>query len=117
MVPRRAPRGLLPFLFQLLGMHVFLGLRLHVWLDISFEDQHSTHWGFLVDASDKKPTYNAGDARDAGSIPGLERYPGEENGNPLQYSCLGNLMDRGIWWAKVYGVAKTQTGLSTKQQQ
>ena len=54
MVPRRAPRGLLPFLFQLLGMHVFLGLRLHVWLDISFEDQHSTPWGFPGDASGKK---------------------------------------------------------------
>ena len=115
MVPRRAPRGLLPFLFQLLGMHVFLGLRLHVWLDISFEDQHSTHWGFLVDASDKKPTYNAGDARDAGSIPGLERYLGEENGNPLQDSCLGNLTDKGTWWAAAPGVAKERR-LTTKQQ-
>ena len=44
-----------------------------------------------------------------GSIPGLERSPGEENGNPLQYSCLENPMDRGAWWATVHGVAKSQT--------
>ena len=44
--------------------------------------------------------------RDAGLIPGLGRSPGEENGNPLQYSCLGNPMNRGAWWATVYGVAK-----------
>ena len=52
---------------------------------------------------------NAGDARDAGSIPGLERSPGEVNGNPLQYSCLENPMDRGAWRATVSGVAKSQT--------
>ena len=45
-------------------------------------------------------------AGDAGSIPGLGRSPGERNGNPLQYSCLGNPMDRGAWWATVRGVAK-----------
>ena len=42
-------------------------------------------------------------------IPGLGRSPGEENGNPLQYPCLENLMDRGAWWATVHGVAKSQT--------
>ena len=47
-----------------------------------------------------------------GSIPGLGRSPGEEDGNPLQYSCLGNSMDRGAWWATVYGIAKSQTQLS-----
>ena len=52
---------------------------------------------------------NAGDARDPGSIPGLERSPGEVNGNPLQYSCLENPMDRGAWQATVSGVAKSQT--------
>ena len=41
-----------------------------------------------------------------GSIPGSGRSSGEGNGNPLQYSCLGNLMDRGAWWATVHGVAK-----------
>ena len=44
-----------------------------------------------------------------GSIPGLGRSPGEGNGYPLQYSCLENSMDRGAWWATVYGVAKSQT--------
>ena len=46
------------------------------------------------------------DAGDAGSIPGLGRSPGEGNGNLLQYSCLGNHMDRGAWMATVHGVAK-----------
>ena len=42
-----------------------------------------------------------------GSIPGLERSPGGGNGNPLQYSCLENPMNRGVWQAKVHGVAKS----------
>ena len=45
-------------------------------------------------------------AGDVGSIPGLGRSPGGGNGNPLQYSYLGNLMDRGAWWATVHGVSK-----------
>ena len=44
-----------------------------------------------------------------GSIPGLERSPEEGNGNPLQYSCLENSMDRGAWWATVHGITKSQT--------
>ena len=52
---------------------------------------------------------NARDARDAGSIPGLERSPGVGNSNPLQYSCLENPRDRGAWWAAAYGVAQSQT--------
>ena len=51
-------------------------------------------------------------AGDLGSIPGLERSPGEGNSNPLQYSCLENPMDRGAWWAPVHGVVKSQTRLS-----
>ena len=47
-----------------------------------------------------------------GQIPGSGRSPGEGNGNPLQYSCLGNPMDRGAWLATVHGVAKSQTRLS-----
>ena len=47
-----------------------------------------------------------------GSIPRLGRSPGEGNGNPLQYSCLGNPMDRGAWRATVHGVAKSPIGLS-----
>ena len=51
-------------------------------------------------------------AGDPGSIPGSGRSPGEGNGNPLQYSCLENPTDRGIWWATVHGVAKSRTQLS-----
>ena len=47
----------------------------------------------------KNPPTNAGDVREVGSIPGLGRSPGEGNGNPLQYSCLENPMERGVWWA------------------
>ena len=54
----------------------------------------------------KESTGNAGNL---GSIPGLKRSPGERNGNPLQYSCLENSMDRGAWWVTVHGVAKNQT--------
>ena len=52
---------------------------------------------------------NAGDARDVGSIPGSRRFPGEKNGNLLQYSCLENSMERGPWQAIVLKVAKTWT--------
>ena len=55
---------------------------------------------------------NAGDKRDVGLIPGLGRSPGGGNGNPLQYSHLENLMDRGAWQATVHGVTKSQTQLS-----
>ena len=55
---------------------------------------------------------NAGDPEITGLISGLGRSPGEGNGSPLQYSCLGNPMDRGAWWATVHGVAKSQTQLS-----
>ena len=60
--------------------------------------------------SDSKES--ASNAGDLGSIPGLGRSPGDGNGNPLQYSCLGNHLDRGAWWATVHGVAKSQTGES-----
>ena len=57
----------------------------------------------------KEPACNAGDL---GSIPESGRSPGEENGNPFQYSRLGNLMDRGAWRTRVHGVAKSRTRLS-----
>ena len=59
----------------------------------------------------KNPPANAGDARDVGSISGVERSPGEGNGNPLQYSFLENPMNRGAWQATVPGVTKSQTRL------
>ena len=54
---------------------------------------------------------SAGVIRDVGLIPGSGRYPGERNGNPLQYSWLENPMDRVAWWATVHRVAKSQIGL------
>ena len=63
--------------------------------------------GFMPGGSDgKESACNAGDL---GSIPGLGRFPGEGNGNPLQYSRLGNSMDRGTWWATVHGVTVSQS--------
>ena len=56
----------------------------------------------------KNPPANV---RDSSSIPGLGRSPEEGNDHPLQYSCLGNPMDRGVWWAKVHAVAKSRTRL------
>ena len=60
----------------------------------------------------KNSPASAGDVRDAGSVPGSGRSPGGQHGNPLQYSCLENSMDRGAWQATVHGVAKNRTGLS-----
>ena len=57
----------------------------------------------------KKLPAKAGDARDAGSVPGSGRFPAEGNGNPLQCSCLENSMDRGAWRDSVQGVAKSRT--------
>ena len=56
----------------------------------------------------KQSACNAGDT-DVGSIPGLGRFPGEENGNPFQYSCLGNPMDRRALWATDQRVAESDT--------
>ena len=57
----------------------------------------------------KNPPANAGNARDMGLIPGSGRFSGGGHGNPLQYSCLENSMDRGTWWATVHEVAKHST--------
>ena len=64
--------------------------------------------GFPGGSVVKNPPANA---EAAGSIPGSGRSPGEGNGNPLQYPCLGNAKDRGAWWATVYVVAKSWTRL------
>ena len=66
--------------------------------------------GFPGGSAVKNLPANAGDT---GSIPGLGRSSGEQNGNPLQYSCLGNPMDRGSWQATVHGVSKSRPRLST----
>ena len=57
----------------------------------------------------KNLSTNAGDTRDVGLIPGSRRSPGGGCGDPLQYSCLENLMDKGAWWATIHGVAKSRT--------
>ena len=59
----------------------------------------------------KNPPANAGDLRDAGSVPGSGIASGGEHGSPLQYSCLENPRDGGAWWAAVYGVTQSQTRL------
>ena len=65
--------------------------------------------GFPGDSMVKNPPTNAGDAA---SVPGLGKSPGEGSGNPLQYSCLGNSMDREAWRATVHEAAKNWTQLS-----
>ena len=75
--------------YILLGVHVVLGF------------QH----GPVV----RNSPANAGETGDMGLIPGSGRSPGVGNGNPLQCSCLEDLMDRGVWWAIVHGVAKSHT--------
>ena len=62
----------------------------------------------------KNPPANAGNARDAGLIPGSGRFPGVGNGNLFEYSYLVNPMDRGAWQATVHGVTKSQTGQSNR---
>ena len=59
----------------------------------------------------KDPSTSSGDV---GSVPGLGRSPGEGNGNPLQYYCLGNLMDRGAWWAIIHGIIRVGHNFVTK---
>ena len=61
--------------------------------------------------SGKESAWNAGAAGDAGLIPGPGRSPGGEHGNPLQYSCLENSMDRGAWWTTVNRVTNSWTRL------
>ena len=67
--------------------------------------------GFLGGSDGKQSTCNV---RDLGLIPGLGRSPGEGNGPPLQYSCLENPMDRGVWWAIIHRVARVGHVLATK---
>ena len=99
-----------------------LGSHLHVRCEQGLEDSLPTwrqvgtscwylasvplHVGFPGGASGEEPPASEGDVSDTGSIPGSERSPGGGQGNPLQYSCLENPMDRGAWWAAVHGVAK-----------
>ena len=65
--------------------------------------------GFLNGSVGKESSCNVGDIGDKGLIPGSGRSPGIGNGNPLQYSCLGNPMERGAWRTTIHGAAKSQT--------
>ena len=67
--------------------------------------------GFPHSSVSEESACNVGDP---GSIPGLGRFPGEGNSNPLQYSCLETSMDRGAWWATVHGVTRVGHNLLTK---
>ena len=71
--------------------------------------------GLLQWLSGNESTCNAGDTGDMGSIPWLGKSPGGGHGKPLQYSCQGNPMERGVWQATVHGVAKSQTTEVTGQ--
>ena len=83
----------------------------HVTGNISFFClQNLIQYGGPLVAQDRKES--ACNTGDPGVIPGSGRSPGEENGNPLQYSCWENLMDRGAWRATVHGVAKSRTQMS-----
>ena len=70
---------------------------------------YGLHWW----VSGKESVCNVGATGDTGTVPGLGRSPGGDHGNPLQYSCLENPIDRGAWWTTVHRVAKSQTQLST----
>ena len=67
----------------------------------------NVHWASKVALVVKNPLANAGDARDVGSVPKQGGFPGIENGNTFQYSCLENSVDRGAWQATVHGAAKS----------
>ena len=71
----------------------------------------SSNLGFPYSSVGKESACNAGDP---GLIPRLGRSPGEGNGNPLQYSCLENLTERGVWQATVHGVAEVRHDVATK---
>ena len=94
-----------------ISLQVMLGRQLFYFVALycRVELHRSIPLGFPGGSYGKESTCNAGDP---GLIPGLGRSPGEGNGNPLQYFCLENPMDRGAWWATVHGVTNGQTQLS-----
>ena len=79
---------------------------------ISITAHHCLSYLFNARPGGSEGKASACDAGDPGSIPGSGRSPGEGNGNPLQYSCLENPMDKGAWWATIHRVAKSRTLLS-----
>ena len=94
------------------GVLQSIGLQSRTWLSYWTELNWREFWGFPGGSVVKNSPANAGEARDAGSIPRSGRSPGGGNGNPLQYSCLENLMDGEVWQATVHWVTKSRTWLS-----
>ena len=89
------------FLNSIFSFHVsvsYLGILKIFQMVPLFCVRYGDLWGFPSGSVVKNAPVNAGDTGDMGSIPGLGRFPGEGNGNRLQYSCLRNPMDRGAWW-------------------
>ena len=81
-----------------------------IWLNLLIRSSQGTLcFLFPGSVSGKEFASNAGNVRDMNLIPGLGRFPGEGHGNPLQYSCLENPLDRGAWWATVHRIAKSWT--------
>ena len=74
-------------------------------------EEYNVRWAFQVALVVKSPPANVGDLTDTDWIPGLGRFPGGGHGNPLQYSCLENSMDRRAWQVTVPSNTKSQTGL------
>ena len=79
------------------------------WMGGEFEGERIHVWASQVVLVVKDPPTSAGDVRNVGSVPGLGRSPGGGHGNPLQYFCLENPMDRGAWRAAAHGIAKKTT--------
>ena len=97
----------LPFCLSLLrGLNLGILNCRHILYCLSLQGSHQT---FSGGAMVKNPTVNARNSGNKTLIPGLGRYSRERNDNPLQYSCLGNPMNSGTWWATVHGVTKSQT--------
>ena len=80
-------------------------------LSLQYSIMNSMPYSVLPGGSDGKKKKSMCNTGDLGSIPGLGKFPGEENGNPLQDFCLENSVDRGAWWATVHGFTKSQTRL------
>ena len=78
-------------------------------MTLSFPGFYTSLRASLSGLAVKNPPANTGDIRDVGLIPGSGRSCGEGNGNPLQYSCLGNSTDRGAWQVTVHGIVKSRT--------
>ena len=111
------------FLFQFFLIYPFSSVLYIVWHNISLNlllFLIGERWGLFRDFPGglvvKNSLPSAGDAEDMGSVPGSGRSPGVGNGNPRQYPCLENFMDRGVWRAAIHEVAKSWTRLNTHTQ-